>query len=145
MENMNNKKNLGGMTLNERLFALNLIDEFDEAVKARDKNSILKVLCECELDEERANASMEEILNPSIRTPFFKRQSRILLLKYLFVYPLYYVFSMGIGTIILWWLLGWTVDYAIIWFKISALVMGLASYIINFRIGLFAFLDSFGK
>lgn len=142
---MNNNKNLGGMSLNERLFALSLFDEFDHAVKLKDKEQILSILYKCELDEERAQASMEEILNPSVRTSFFRLQSRKLLLMYLFVYPLYYVIAMVVATTILWWFMGWTVEYAIIWFKITASIMAFSSYIIHWRIGLFAFLDSFGK
>ena len=145
MENMNNNKNLGGMTLNERLFALNLFNEFDDAVKAKDKERILSILNKCGLEEERAQASMEEILDPSVRTPFFRKQSRKLLLMYLFVYPLYYVIAMAVATTFLWWLNGWTVEYAIIWFKIIALVMGVSSYFVHWRIGFFAFLDSFSK
>ncbi|MFT4653774.1 MAG: hypothetical protein ACJA0G_000668 [Kangiellaceae bacterium] len=38
---MNSGKNLGGMTVNERLFALKLVKEYDAAVKRKDKSQII--------------------------------------------------------------------------------------------------------
>lgn len=142
---MSNSKDLAGMTLNERLFVLNLLSKFDEAKKNSDREQLLEILKECQMDEERALASLEQILNPSAKSPYFKRQSRKLLISYLFIYPLYFVIGMAVSTFILFLMFDWTPEYAVIWFKITALAMGLASYVINWRIGLFAFLDSFGK
>lgn len=138
-------KNLKGMTLNERLYALGLLDRYDEAAARKDRNELLNLLKECELTEQQAHASVEQILNPSSHPSYFKRQSRKLLLNYLFVYPLYYVVAMGVGTLLLWWIYGWSADYAYVWFKISAIGLGLASYAIHWRIGLFALMDSFRK
>ena len=40
-------KELNGMTINERLFALKVMDAFDEAIKLKDINSAIKILEEC--------------------------------------------------------------------------------------------------
>jgi hypothetical protein len=142
---MNSDKNLGGMTVNERLFALSLLEEYDAAVKRKDKSQIISILKQCDLTEEQASASAQQTLEPTTNPPYFKRQARKLLFNYLIIYPFYYVISMGLATLSLWWLLGWEDNYALVWFKILALIMGGASYFIHWRIGLFALMDSFRK
>lgn len=44
-------QSIHGMTVNERLFTLELIDAFDEAVKQKDKSKLRAVLSKCILDE----------------------------------------------------------------------------------------------
>ncbi len=139
------EQNLGGMTLNERLFNLNIIEEFDRAVELKDKTILRNLLKACQLSDERAAATIQQILEPSSTPIYFKKQARKLLLSYLILYPLYYVAAMGVATIALWWLLDWNEKYAITWFKIIALVMGGASYLIHWRIGFYALTDSLKK
>jgi hypothetical protein len=139
------EQNLGGMTLNERLFNLNIIEEFDRAVELKDKTMLRNLLKACQLSDERAAATIQQILEPSSTPIYFKKQARKLLLSYLILYPLYYVAAMGVATIALWWLLDWNEKYAITWFKIIALVMGGASYLIHWRIGFYALTDSLKK
>ena len=139
------EQNLGGMTLNKRLFNLNIIEEFDRAVELKDKTMLRNLLKACQLSDERAAATIQQILEPSSTPIYFKKQARKLLLSYLILYPLYYVAAMGVATIALWWLLDWNEKYAITWFKIIALVMGGASYLIHWRIGFYALTDSLKK
>ncbi len=56
-----NKKELGGMTINERLFHLNLMDEFDAAVKKRDKQTLVAIYQKMEIDESGALQSIDAI------------------------------------------------------------------------------------
>jgi len=46
------KKLYGGMTVNERLFHLNLFDQFDSAIKKKDENMLREVLKKCHLSED---------------------------------------------------------------------------------------------
>jgi hypothetical protein len=103
----------------------------------------LLILKQCDLTEEQASASAQQTLEPTSNQPPFRQQARKLLFNYLIIYPFYYVISMGLATLILWWLLGWEDNYALVWFKILALIMGGASYFIHWRICLFALMESF--
>jgi hypothetical protein len=61
---MNNR--YSGMTVNERLFKADLMSEFDEAAKKRNKNRMVAILKEVELTEAQANEISETIIkNPS--------------------------------------------------------------------------------
>ena len=44
-----------GMTVNERLYISGLLQKFDDAVKEKDINKIIKILKEVELDESSIN------------------------------------------------------------------------------------------
>lgn len=44
------KPDLRGMTGNERLFNLGLMERWDEAVAARDREAMLAIMRECEVD-----------------------------------------------------------------------------------------------
>lgn len=48
----NLKKFLGGMTVNERLSHLDLMEKFDEAIKKKDKDSLRLLLLQCDLSKE---------------------------------------------------------------------------------------------
>ena len=54
-----------GMTVNERLFEAGLMDAFDAAVRARDRERIISVLMQVALSEEDAAFTTDTILgNP---------------------------------------------------------------------------------
>lgn len=58
------KKLLGGMTVNERLFHLELFDQFDAAVKQKNKNALKLILKKCHLSDE----NIEEIIKRKFDT-----------------------------------------------------------------------------
>jgi hypothetical protein len=45
------KPNYGGMTVNERLFAAGLLDEFDAAARARDRARMIEILAKVEVGD----------------------------------------------------------------------------------------------
>ena len=48
---MNDRSNrLRGMTINERLFHLGLMDQWDKAVRARDRNAMMRLMEQCEVE-----------------------------------------------------------------------------------------------
>ena len=54
-----------GMTVNERLFEAKLLDEYDLAVRKRDRKALVKILEKVALSEKRANSTIDAIfLNP---------------------------------------------------------------------------------
>jgi hypothetical protein len=61
-----------------------------------------------------------------------------LLLHYLIVYPLYYVVAMAFATGILAFIYSWGFEYSKTFFLVIALIMGVSSYFIHWRIGFFA-------
>lgn len=57
---------LSGMTVNERLFARGLLDQFDAAARRRDRDAMRHLLREVELSEVDACGCVDAILaNPS--------------------------------------------------------------------------------
>jgi len=63
--NIPSKEELKGMTVNERLFSCGLFDDWDIAVKNRDKNEMIKILIKTELTQEQALETTTTILeNP---------------------------------------------------------------------------------
>lgn len=50
------------MTVNEHLFVAGLMDEFDEAVRAGDVESLKRVLRQVELSDENIAAIVERVL-----------------------------------------------------------------------------------
>ncbi|TFV92318.1 hypothetical protein E4K72_19815 [Oxalobacteraceae bacterium OM1] len=57
---------LAGMTVNERLFELGLIDEFGRAAKQRNKKKMTDILLAANLTDEQANQTADAILaNPA--------------------------------------------------------------------------------
>jgi hypothetical protein len=55
-------KSIHGMTVNERLFNLGLLDEFDVAVRKRDKMRLRAILAKCFLNEQNIEAIIENEL-----------------------------------------------------------------------------------
>ena len=58
---MIDKDKYAGMTVNERLYASGLIDEFDEAVKKRDVNMVTSILKKVELTDLSINPILREV------------------------------------------------------------------------------------
>lgn len=57
-----NEEDLKGMTVNERLYALDLMDSFDKAMKNRDSKKGIQVLLQAKLSEQQANETVTSIL-----------------------------------------------------------------------------------
>lgn len=57
------KKLIGGMTVNERLYHLNMFDEFDMAVSEGDENKLRLILGKCLLSEENINELVSSKIN----------------------------------------------------------------------------------
>jgi len=58
-------EDLSGMTVNERLFALNKNDSFDHAISSGDPDSAIKILESCDLPKDAAISTVTEIFkNP---------------------------------------------------------------------------------
>ena len=59
------KEELKGMTVNERLFSCELFDEWDMAVKNRNKKEMINILTKVELTQEQAIETTTTVLeNP---------------------------------------------------------------------------------
>jgi type IV pilus biogenesis protein CpaD/CtpE len=60
------KPNYSGMTTNERLFVAGLLDQWDHAARARDKQQMVLILQRVEISESDAAAIAASVLaNPS--------------------------------------------------------------------------------
>lgn len=55
--------NYRAMTVNERLFAANLLKAFDAAARGRDKSEMIKILLEVQLSPDQAKETVSAILN----------------------------------------------------------------------------------
>jgi phosphoglycolate phosphatase-like HAD superfamily hydrolase len=53
-----------GMTLNERLFHAGLLDDFDQARQANDRDRLLAILCRVELTAESAQTTIDQLNLP---------------------------------------------------------------------------------
>ena len=69
------------------------------------------------------------------------KTGKLLLLQYLFLYPLYYIVAMFLASVILHFVMSWNIDFSLKFFLIMAFIMGGSSYFIHWRIGLFAIND----
>ena len=57
---------LGGMTINERLFACGLLDSWDIAARKRDREAMIALLIETAVTRVQAESTVDTILeNPS--------------------------------------------------------------------------------
>ncbi|WP_024297001.1 hypothetical protein [Methylomicrobium lacus] len=65
-----NEQSLEGMTVNERLFHLNLFESFDAAAKSRDFEAMVQVLLQARLSEQQANETAGAILANPVRYGF---------------------------------------------------------------------------
>lgn len=55
-----NKNRYDGMTLNERLFAAGLLEQFDDALSARDQDALVDLLAEVDADSSLATTLLGE-------------------------------------------------------------------------------------
>ena len=55
-------QSIHGMTVNERLFTLGLIDEFDKAIESKSKESMQNVLSKCFLTPDNIQAIITQVL-----------------------------------------------------------------------------------
>jgi hypothetical protein len=55
-------KEYGGMTVNERLLAAGLVEDFDRAVRAGDLQSLKKILRDVQLSDENIAAILKRVL-----------------------------------------------------------------------------------
>ena len=53
---------LNGMTVNERLFAMGKVDEFDSAIRAKNEKTAISILVQCELPKEAATDTVGAIV-----------------------------------------------------------------------------------
>ena len=51
-----------GMTVNERLFAAELLGEFDAAVRGRDRGRMVEILKRVQIPEAEAESTVERLL-----------------------------------------------------------------------------------
>jgi hypothetical protein len=57
---------LKGMTVNERLYSLGLIDQFDGAAKTRNRQRMIEVLLQCAFSQEQSEQTADAVLkNPA--------------------------------------------------------------------------------
>ncbi len=58
---------LQSMAVNERLFSLGLMDQWDAAAKARDRDRMIEVLGKCAMTPEQSEQTTDAVLkNPSM-------------------------------------------------------------------------------
>jgi len=63
---MHEKPEFGGMTVNERLFVARLVEQWDHAVNARDRDAMIEILTRVELPKTEAGRIADTILaNPA--------------------------------------------------------------------------------
>jgi hypothetical protein len=61
-EEPNEKPKYSGMTVNERLFAAGLLETFDNAVRAGDRDGIIELLIKVEMEPDGAARTADSIL-----------------------------------------------------------------------------------
>ena len=60
-----NESKYGGMTVNERVFAAGLLDQYDRAKKLRDRDAMLNILTRVEMSLDQAEETVDAFLaNP---------------------------------------------------------------------------------
>jgi hypothetical protein len=63
MVNVPGKDELQGMTVNERLFTLSLLDQWDRAAKSRNRDEMIKILGQCAMSQEQCEQTTDAVLN----------------------------------------------------------------------------------
>lgn len=61
---MSGKEDFSGMTVDERLFAAGLLDRWDAAVCARDRNEMMGVLKQVDMSDEAATTTDAVLADP---------------------------------------------------------------------------------
>jgi hypothetical protein len=56
------KEELGGMTLNERLFACGLMNAWDEAARNRDRDQMIAILLQTAVDRDNAESTTDAVI-----------------------------------------------------------------------------------
>lgn len=56
-----------GMTVNERIFACGVMDDFDRAAKTQNKEKIIEILLKVDLTVDQATQTAEDILSDPAR------------------------------------------------------------------------------
>lgn len=57
---------LKGMTVNERLFLLGLLDQWEVSAQVRDRDQMIQILRQCAMSEEQCEETTDAVLeNPS--------------------------------------------------------------------------------
>ena len=59
---MSEEPNVGGMTVNERLYHFGLLAQFDAAIRARNKAAAIKVLTQARFSPEQAEYTASQVL-----------------------------------------------------------------------------------
>lgn len=58
---------LKGMTVNERLFSLGLMDQFEGAAKVRNRQRMIEVLLQCAFSQDQSEQTTDAVLkNPAM-------------------------------------------------------------------------------
>ena len=57
-------RNIGSMTVNERLWHLGLMDEFDACVKRGDRKGVRAILRRCTLSDDNVERIVEKVFAP---------------------------------------------------------------------------------
>ena len=60
---MSDEPNIAGMTVNERLVHFGLFQEFDAAVRARDKSAVIAVLLKAKFTPQQAKYTATTVLS----------------------------------------------------------------------------------
>ncbi len=64
--NKYNEEELKGMTVNERLFGLGLIGQWDLAAKTRNRQMMIEILLKCSFSQEQSEQTTDAVLkNPA--------------------------------------------------------------------------------
>jgi len=64
-----NANKYDGMTVNERLFAAGLLDQFDDAARQRDRHALLAILARVEMTPNQAQQTVDTVLANERRPP----------------------------------------------------------------------------
>jgi hypothetical protein len=68
--NKYNEEELKGMTVNERLFSLGLIVQWDLATKARNRQKMIEILIQCKFTKEQSEQTSDAVLKNPARYGF---------------------------------------------------------------------------
>lgn len=78
---MNTRNDIAGMTVNERLFTLGLMEDFDAAVAVRDREAMIATLQRAELTRAQAEWTTDRLLLTPEFYGFFEDENGLLVQK----------------------------------------------------------------